>query len=202
MSAMYGRALARCKSIQGVLAAVKDAPAFVKHAQNQALCLHNALKDLPLDEDQIADLSSRIAQIGFPLDIQTTLLESIVEANKPAKTKGVYCRPTRKNRRLQNYEGFLEFIRAARWKEIQGASASDAIKMLFADLLSLGLRYPSCPTYGMMSTTLSLLQYGETVTMERPKLEKWKATKFVKKNIQIFCGSKSSSSCNGDGAAT
>ena len=202
MSAMYARALARCKSIQGVLAAVKDAPAFVKHAQNQALCLHNALKDLSLDEDQIADCSSRIAQIGFPADIQTTLLESIVEANKPAKTKGVYCRPTRKNRRLQNYEGFLEFIRAARWKEIQDASASDAIKMLFADLLSLGLRYPSCPTYGMISTTLSLLQYGETVTMERPKPEKWKATKFVKKIVQIFCGSKSSSSCNGDGAAT
>ena len=185
---MYARAMARCESIKSVLAAVKDAPGFVKHAQNQALCLHNALKDLSLDEDQVADCSSRIAQIGFPADIQTTLLESIVEANKPAKTKGVYCRPTRKNRRLQNYEGFLEFIRAARWKEIQDASGSDVIKMLFAELLCLGLRFPSCPTYGMISTTLSLLQYGETVTMERSKLEKWKATKYVKKLFKSFVG--------------
>ena len=187
MSAMYARAMARCESMKSVLAAVKDAPGFVKHAQNQALCLHNALKDLSLNEDQVADCSSRIAQIGFPADIETNLLESIMEANHPETAKNsIWCRPKRPYRKLQNYEGFIDFIRFVAWKKIEDAVGADVVKFLFEELLNLGLRHPSCPTYGMVATVLSLLQYGETVTMDKTKSEKWQATKYIKKLFKSF----------------
>ena len=183
----YTRAMARCESMKSVLASMADSPQFFKHAKNQALCLQNAIKGLALDEDQVADCSRRIMQIGFPADIETNLLESIMEANHPETAKNsIWCRPKRPYRKLQNYEGFIDFIKEVRWKVIQDAFGADVIKLLFEELLNLGLRHPSCPTYGMIATILSLLQYGETVTMDRSKSEKWKATKYVKRLFKSF----------------
>ena len=182
----YTRALARFESMKCVLAAVKDSPQFSKHAQNQALCLKNALTDLSLNEHQVADCACRIMQIGFPGDIETNLLEYIMAAKKPEPVKNMFLRPKRVYRQRQNYEGFIDFILEGRWKEIADAAGADVIKFLFQELLLLGLRHPSCPTFGMMAAILRLLQYGETVTMDRSKDEKWKALKYVKRLFKIF----------------
>ena len=99
MSSPFERVMARCTCVQRVLQAISssDKPQLGKHAQNQALCLKTMISAVEMDEEQLALLSVRITEIGFPQDIVASLMEflhSRVNQNQNGK---------RGNIRLQNW---------------------------------------------------------------------------------------------------
>ena len=74
---LFERVMDRCTCVQRVLQAISssDEPQLDKHAQNQALCLKTMISAVEMDEEQLALLSIRITEIGFPQDIAASLME-------------------------------------------------------------------------------------------------------------------------------
>ena len=92
----------RCTCVQRVLQAISssDKPQLDKHAQNQALCLKTMILTVDMDEEQLAQLSVRITEVGFPDDIVASLI-SFSHGRDGKNKKG-----KRGNVRLQNWESF------------------------------------------------------------------------------------------------
>ena len=169
MSTDYLRAVARY-----VLASVKDSPQFSKHAQTQALVLKNLLKGAHFNDNEVAECVRRVTAIGFPNDIGSQLVESA------AAREGIEDRPSNKNTKLQNYEAFIYYLPASLWIAMQHGPAAVALKMFVRALMLLGLRRPSCPTFGMMTAIHCMLQEGETATMDKDKVVKYNTLELVK----------------------
>ena len=148
MSEPFGRVMDRCTCVQRVLQAISssDEPQLDKHAQNQALCLKTMISAVEMNEEQLALLSVRITEIGFPQDIVASLMEFLhgrVSQNKNGK---------RGNIRLQKWTSFPNYFPQQMWDQMHDLSRVDALKVMLGDLIRLGLRHPSCPTYGAMAT--------------------------------------------------
>ena len=177
MSAEYLRTMDRCISIQKVLGSLKEknSPQYFTHAKNQALCLKNLLKDVSLkDDEEMAACAGRITAIGFPRDIECELIESLTVR------EGIESPSPTHSRKLQNYEAFIYYLLECMWEAMRQADEHGAVEVLVGVLLSLGLRHPSCATFGMMATVWCILKEGETATLDKSKVEKWKKLEYVK----------------------
>ena len=179
---------ARCDSVRKVLHSLKGTSSFHKHAHNQAMCLENILKFMSLSAEEVSVLACKITEIGFPIDIECRVMESL-KLSGPEKIAITSFTPRRNA--LQNYEGFIHFLQAAQWKRIEAAEGIEQLKILINFLIKLGLRHPSCPTYGMLTAIYSVLQDGETMAMEQSKMKKWYALENVKRLFKSFAADAS-----------
>ena len=189
MSAEYKRVMARCDCIKKVLESLKESPQVVKHAQNQALCLTNVLRGVSLTDDEVADCARRITQIGFPHDIEAQVIESLTEREKvaaPPKMQASFKYAKHKYTQLQNFETFIDYFDMSVWGEMKMSSSTDALKLLVRALLRLGLRHPSCPTFGMMATIFCMMTEGVTATFEKAKADKHKTLEYIKEAFRGF----------------
>lgn len=174
--------MARCTCVQRVLQAISssDKPQLGKHAQNQALCLRTMISAVEMNEEQLALLSVRITEIGFPQDIVASLMEflhSRVSQNKNGK---------RGNIRLQKWTSFPNYFPQQMWDEMRDLNRVDALKLMLVELIRLGLRHPSCPTYGVMAAVSSVMELGtdQALTLIRDKkMEQVSFVKSVFKNL-------------------
>ena len=101
MSVGFQRVIDRCHCIAKVLHSLGNAPQFRRHAENQAMCLQAMIKGCGLPNDEFAQLSVRITELGFPQDVVGSLMESLHVCL--GKSKG-----SRANITLQSWEAFRD----------------------------------------------------------------------------------------------
>ena len=184
MSVGYTRVLDRCSCIAKVLKSLESSAQFKKHAENQAMCLQSMIRGNDVTDDECAQLSVRVTELGFPPDIVCSLMESLHDCH--GKRHG-----SKSNVRLQNWEAFSDYLPQSRWEQIQDASSLEALKMILVDAIRLGLRHPSCPTFGMLASVYSIHEIGAQAAMTLTRTEKYTKVSLVKSTFRSMVANKS-----------
>ena len=71
----------------------------------------------------------------------------------------------RGNIRLQKWTSFPNYFPQQMWDEMRDLNRVDALKLMLLKLIRLGLRHPSCPTYGVMAAVSSVIELGADQTL-------------------------------------
>ena len=162
-----------------VLDAIRGTPSFEQHAMKQGHAVRPLLSDIG-DEDA-GEVARMIVEVGFPEQVQTMLLTKIPIA--PACEE----KPTSQGT-LQKWERFLDFGTQNLWDQVRvdGLDGNAILKLLVAFLLSIGLRHPSCPTFGVLACLYCWLQHGEDEVFNMSKMAKYKEVLYVKQYFQLL----------------
>lgn len=178
MSLGYNRLLNRCACIGKVLRSLESSPEFQKHSVNQAMCLKTMINANDFTDGECAQLCARVTELGFPPDIVSSLIGALHVCN--GKRNG----GSKSNVALQHWEAFPDYLPLSRWGEIGGGSSFEALKMIVHDTIRLGLRHPSCPTFGVISSIYSIHEIGAQETLNLSSQEKYKKLLLAKKTFR------------------
>ena len=154
-----------------VLAAIRDTPNYDAHVAKQGQAVKSMVAEI--NEDEAVEVSSLVCSVGFPSHIESMIIDAMHigglerSGDKP----------------LQKWEQYMSYIPQSKWDKLRedGITGSQILNVLVAFLVSIGLRHPSCPTFGAITCLYCWLSYGEDVVMKMSKMEKWQEVWHVKK---------------------
>ena len=135
-----------------------QATMFPLHAKKQAATLKRMFKETVFDDEEHAQLSLLVSECGFPVDLEAEILDSVISAGGDVK---------RSNGKLQDFTTMLHYFSRDFWNRVQkeNVPAKSILSALFNELLALGLRSPSCPTFRLMTALYNYLASGEEVIL-------------------------------------
>ena len=152
---------------------ISKQPSFPEHAKKQVASLKRMFKETVFDGEEHAQLSLLVTDCGFPADLEAELLDAIIS------TGG---NPKKSNNKLQDFTAMLNYFSRTFWNRVQAENVTSKtiLATLFEDLFVLGLRNPSCPTFGMMTALYNYLTSGQDVITNLSKEQRYAETRIVK----------------------
>ena len=156
-----------------VFSGICKQPCFPLHARKQATALKRMFKETVFDDEEHAQVSVLVSECGFPVDLEAEILDSIISAGGDAK---------RSNSKLQDFTTMLHYFSQDFWNRVhkEAAAAKSILSALFTELLALGLRSPSCPTFRLMTALYNYLSSGEDVIVNLTRGQRYAETRIVK----------------------
>lgn len=159
--------MGRLRAAGEVLANLTGSPHFERHAAFQARAVAELIST-GFDMADYAQICAKLSEVGFPADLEEELLR------KMTMNQGV-CEGG--SSKLQNYTAIGSYIDCERWAALEKSKLSDLT--LFAQLtdfmMALGLRCPSCPTYGVIAAIFLWVKHNGDGIMRITKSEKREA---------------------------
>ena len=189
MSTDFEKVANRCSGMKKVLETMRVVPQFHALASNQGSCLIHFIKGLTLNDEELSQVLPHISDVGFPAQVQGEIMISLTSRER---NEG----GTNKNARLQRYETWINYPPKSLWDFLQKASPEDVVGLLIRFLLILGLRHPSCPTFGMIAAMSTLLVKGSSVVRRLSQEEKWDELVPIKKAFRQAAAQEPAPRCN------
>lgn len=177
--------LERLDANRRVLRVLASSPEFRTTATSQQQTYLQALVHLPpLAATNAADLCERIADIGWPIDLQDAAVVATLSKSQTNSTDDtVDAVPTHHRTQLQNMTTIEHNLPARIW----GASTDQFGELLceFA-VTRLGLRNPSEPTVQKITSLIMLVQDGQEQTLSRSFQAKRSMVDLVKASLKRY----------------
>ena len=138
MACPYAHAVDRLQALRGMFDKIRDEPDFEEKTVRHAAALRNVLsaksviKMMKEDEEKAADIATRIVDVGFPADVEASMITELWDAIEKEK---------RKYTKFQDYTAIPAYISLALWLHMsqQPLGKHEAVYALMALAISLGL---------------------------------------------------------------
>ena len=144
---------------------------------SQATALQTLAREV--SEDDTGEVARLVCEVGFPISMEKLIVDDLNGVANFGSSTG--------NTKLQDWHEFIAYLPQRSWDVLisEGATGNSILSELVTFLLAIGLRHPSCPTYGVITCFYCWLTYGEEVVMKMDKFEKFKELTHVKTYFRL-----------------
>ena len=173
------RIKARMGACQKVLAAIHDGKNFAHHCKVQAKSIISILGSVSLTDDQVTELCTEVASIGFPPDLEANVVEKI------SRCAHLGADDLDDESSLQDYTSMPNYFKGSVWDKAAGQCELGAMNLFISELYALGLRHVSCGTARILCMMVKRIVSGDdNVFLKMSPQEKYEAVRDTKKIIR------------------